>query len=182
MKLINFDGVDVKLADEAFLIIPLRQLFEQDKSKGKEKFWQQISYLWFMCDPRSPYMYLTKEDEREAEVKAQEGLEDDWKAPTLLREAMSIYRSQTTTSQSLLLEGMRKGIDNLRRFLAEVDLFAVDEKTQKPIYQVATITSALKQIPELAKAVAEAEKALAKDFADDDKVRGNTDKAIGEDD
>ncbi len=43
------------------------------------------------------------------------------------------------------------------------------------------MTSALKQVPELAKALSDAEKALAKDFATDDKARGNTEKAIGED-
>lgn len=172
MKLIEFDGVEFKVADEAFLVRPIRQLFEADKSKKKESFWQQISYLWFMCDPRSSYMYLVNESERAAEVKKQEGLGDNWEPSELLVEAMNIYRSQTITTAAILLEGMRKGIDKLSTFLGETSF---SEKT------VASMTSALKQIPELAKALSDAEKALAKDFAMDDKARGTAVKAIGED-
>lgn len=182
MKLIEFDGQDFKVADEALLMRPIRELFLQDKSKKKEEFWKQLSFLWFVCDPRSTYQYLTDEESRVREVKIQEGLGEDWEPSPLLKEAMDIYRRQTTTTASLLLEGMRKGIENVRVFLAEVNLFAVDEKTQKPLYQVSTITSALKQVPELARALVDAEKALAKDFLSEDDVRGGIEKAIGEDD
>lgn len=181
MKLIEFDGLEFKIADEALLVRPIRELFQKDKSKKKEEFWKQLSYLWFMCDPRSSYQYLVEEEARAKEVKIQEGLGEDWEPSELLKEAMDIYRKQTITTASLLLEGMRKGIENVRKFLSEVDLFAVDEKTQKPLYQVSTITSALKQVPELAKALSDAEKSLAKDFATEDSARGNVQKAVGED-
>jgi hypothetical protein len=172
MKLIEFDGMEFKIADEALLVRPIRELFEKDKTKKKEEFWKQISYLWFMCDPRSSYMYLVNEQERAKEVKKQEGLGDDWEPSELLKDAMNIYRSQTITTSAILLEGMRKGIDKLSAFLGETSF---SEKT------VASMTSALKQIPELAKALSDAEHALAKDFATDDKARGTATKAIGED-
>lgn len=180
MKLIEFDGQDFKIADEALLVRPIRELFQKDKSKKKEDFWKQISYLWFMCDPRSTYQYLVDEEARAREIKVQEGLGEDWTPSDLLKEAMDIYRSHTITTSALLLEGMRKGIENVRNFLSDIDLTAVD-KNFKPIYQVSTVTSALKQVPELARALAEAEKALAKDFATEDNARGNAQKAVGED-
>jgi len=179
MKLIEFDGQEFKIADEALLIRPIREMFRKDKSTKKEEFWRQISYMWFMCDPRSTYQYLVDDKERSVEVKKQEGFEESWEPSVQLREAMDIYRRQTTTTAALLLEGMRKGIDNLRKFLAEVDLFAT--VNDKPVYQVATVTSALKQVPELARALVEAEKALAQDFATDDNARGSAQKAVGED-
>ena len=180
MKLIEFDGLEFKIADEALLVRPIRELFEKDKTKKKEEFWKQISYLWFMCDPRSTYMYLVDEDLRSVEIKKQEGLGEGWKPSELLKEAMDIYRKHTTTTSSILLEGMRKGIDKLSRFLSAFDLSEVD-KNGRPIYQVSTMTSALKQVPELAKALVEAEKSLAKDFDTDEKARGNAEKAVGED-
>jgi len=172
MKLIEFDGMEFKIADEALLVRPIRELFQKDKSKKKEEFWKQISYLWFMCDPRSSYMYLVNEEERAKEIKMQEGLGEDWNPPELLRDAMTIYRKQTITSAAILLEGMRKGIDKLSTFLGETTF---SDKT------VAAMTNALKQIPELSKALVEAEKSLAKDFETDDKARGNSSKAVGED-
>lgn len=180
MKLIEFDGQDFKIADEALLVRPIRELFQKDKSAKKEQFWQQISYLWFMCDPRSSYMYLVDEDTRAKEVKIQMGLGEAWEPSDLLKEAMDVYRKTTITTSSLLLESMRKGAEKVRAFLTEIDLFAVD-KNQKPIYPVATITGTLKQLPELAKAMADAEKALAKDFTTEDNARGNAVKAVGED-
>ena len=57
---------------------------------------------------------------------------------------------------------------------------AVD-KNGKPIYQVSTMTMTLKQIPDLAKALVDAEKALAKDYAAEDETRGKLVKAAGED-
>ena len=164
MKLIEFDGQEFKLADEALLVRPIRELF----------------YLWFMCDPRSTYMYLVDEDVRSKEIKLQEGFGADWEPSELLKEAMDVYRKQTVTTASILLESMRKGIEQLRKFFSEFDLFALD-KNDRPIYQVSTMTAALKQVPELAKALVEAEKALAKDFATDDKARGTAEKALGED-
>lgn len=172
MKLIEFDGVEFKIADEALLVRPIRELFQKDKSKKKEEFWKQISYLWFMCDPRSSYQYLTDADERAKEIKKQEGLGEGWEPSELLKEAMDIYRTMTITTAAILLEGMRKGIDKLSSFLSNTDF---TDKT------VASMTSALRQIPELAKALVEAEKSLAKDFDTDDKARGSSVKAIGED-
>ena len=48
MKLIEFDGLEFKVADEAFLVRQIRELFQKDKSKKKEDLWRQMSYLWFM--------------------------------------------------------------------------------------------------------------------------------------
>ena len=180
MKLIEFDGLEFKVADEAFLVRQIRELFQKDKSKKKEDFWRQMSYLWFMCDPRSSYMYITYESERSYEITAQAGFDVDWEPSDLLKEAMDIYKKQSVTTSSILLEGMRKGIDKLSKFLSEFNLNEVD-KNGRPIYQVSTMTSALKQVPELAKALLEAEKSLAKDFATDDKARGTAEKAVGED-
>lgn len=172
MKLIEFDGLEFKIADEAFLIRQIRELFEKDKSKNKEEFWRQISYLWFMCDPRSTYLYITDDTERSREIKAQEGFDAKWEPSSTLKEAMLIYKKHTITTAALLLEGMRKGIDKLSRFLGETEF---SDKT------VSSMTSALKQIPELSRALVEAEKSLAKDFETDDKARGAAQKAAGED-
>lgn len=181
MKLIEIENYELKVADEALLIRPIRELFEEDKTKRKENFYRQMSYMFFMVDPRSTYQYITDEEERAEEIKRQEGFGDSWEPSKKLKEAMDRYRSHVITTQSLLLQDMRVGIDNLRKYLRDVDLLATDEKTGRPIFQAAQHTSMLKQIPELAKALAEAEKALQKDFEDEGAVRGNKEKSMFED-
>ena len=180
MKLIEIDNYELKVADEALLIRPIRELFEEDKTKRKENFYRQMSYMFFMVDPRSTYQYITDEEERAEEIKKQEGFGESWQPSDKLKTAMDRYRSHVITTQSLLLQDMRKGIDNLRAYLRDVDLMATD-KNGRPVYQASQHTSMLKQIPELANALADAEKALQKDFETDGGVRGNKEKSMFED-
>lgn len=181
MRLVECDGRDVKVADEALLVRPIRELWQADRTKGKEQFLRQMSYLWFMVDPRSPYMYITDEAARAEEVVQQEGFGESWEPSAKLREAMSRYAALTVTTQALVLQSTRKAMDNVRRFLEAVDLLATDDRG-KPIYQVSAVTTALKQMPELMRALADAERALAKDMADGDaKARGSAAKAAYED-
>ena len=117
MKLIEFDNYEIKVADEALLIKPIRKLFNQDKTSTKEKFFQQMSYMYFMINPASTYMYIIDSKERAKEIIKQEGLPEDFKPSEELLEAMKIYRKTTQTSSSLLLEDTRVVIDKLRKFL-----------------------------------------------------------------
>lgn len=179
MKLIEFDGMEFKIADEALLVRPIRELFQKDKSKRKEEFWRQISYLWFMCDPRSSYMYLTDEEERAAEVRAQEGFEDTWKPSPLLISAMEQYRKLVVTTSALLIEDIRYGINNVRAFFREADPRTLDDKG-RPLYQISSVTSAIKQGLELSKMLAIAEKELARDFESENAARGSAEAATYE--
>ena len=173
MKLIEYDNYQIKVADEALLIRPIRKLFNQDRSTLKEKFLQQMSYLYFMVDPTSSYMYITDDEDREREIKIQEGLPDDFKPSKDLEEAMEIYKKHCETSSTLLLK-------DTREFLRNVDLNATDDKG-KPIYPINTITSAIKQIPELAKSLSEAEKAVQKELEEGGRARGGNNKTLMDD-
>lgn len=190
MKLIEFDGIEFKVADEAFLIRQIRELFEKDKSKNKEEFWRQISYLWFMCDPRSSYMFLLDETERSNEIKAQEGFDKDWQPSKLLQDAMTVYKRQCTTTASLLLEDMRFGLESIRGIIRRIgkEMNAAESNEEGSIASslkldkaLDSMTKTVDKIPDLAKKLVEAEKSLARDFAVDEKTRGNVQKAIGED-
>lgn len=180
MKLIEYDNYQLKLSDEAYLVKPIRKLFNQDRSATKEKFWQQISYLYFMTDPISSYMYITDPEERAKEIKIQEGLPEDFKPSKELEEAMDIYAKLCNTSSTLLLQDTRVAIDKLREFLRNVDLNERDDKG-KPVYPVNTITSAIKQIPELAKSLSEAERAVQKELEEAGRARGGNNKTLFDD-
>lgn len=92
---------------------------------------------------------------------------------------MNLYASFKTPA-ALLLEDTRMAVDKLRQLLRNIDLNEVDDKG-RPIYTLNTITSTIKQIPGLIKDLDEAERALAKEIAQSDKVRGAQEKSIYED-
>ncbi len=171
MKLLNIENYQIKVSDEALLVRPIRDLFMADKSKTKEKFYQQCSIIFFMADPRSSYGYMTDDNERLEAIKIQEGLPKNYTISKELQLAIDTYRKLTTTISSQLLEDTYVAIDKLRKFLRNIDLYAVDDKG-KPLYTINSITSAIKAIPQLTKDIQEAEKQVNSDMLEVGRKRG----------
>ena len=119
---------------------------------------------------------------------AQESLGDDWKPSELLKEAMMIYKKHTITTQSLFLDNMRTCIDdmsvtlkNLGKRMRSLD-GTEDAKSGLTIDKaLMTMNKISKDIPSLSESFAQAEKAMLKDYAAEDKTRGTVQMAIGED-
>lgn len=139
----------------------------------------ELSYIYFMVDPRSDYQYLVDEEERSKAIKESEGLPESWKPDKAVTEAMEFYGKFKPTA-ALLLEDTRYAVDKLRKLLREIDLNQLDDKG-KPIYTLNTITATIKQVPSLAKDLDEAEKALASEMRSQSKMRGAGEKTIFED-
>lgn len=172
MKLIEYNNFEIKISDEALLVRPIRVLYNKDKSKTKESFIKQMSYLYFYADPRSSYNYITDNTERANTIISQEGLPKDFKPSKELEEAIDVYKKLNTTTSLLLLEDTRVAIDKVREFLRNVDLATTDDKG-KPVYTINSITSAIRQIPQLAKDLVEAEKLVTKEIEEQGRARGN---------
>lgn len=180
MKLIEYKDYRIVINDEALLVRPIRELFEEDTSKTKEYFLEQMSYLYFMVDPRSTYSYITDLEERAQVIIEQEGLTPSFTPSPQLLEAMEVYRQHTITTSTLLLEDTRLAIDKLRKFLRNIDLSAMDDKG-KPLYQPSTIATTIKQIPQLAKDLMETEKIVEKEIQEQGRARGGNQKHLFED-
>lgn len=180
MRLLKFEDYKVIIAPEALALEPFKKLWNRDKSKYKEKAIANISYVYFMEDPASDYQYIVDREERSKAIIEGEGMNTDWKPDKLVKDAMELYASFKTTS-ALILEDTRYAADNLRKSLRSIDLETVD-KNGKPVHTVASIISAIKQVPQLVKDLAEAEKAVAKEMtANNGRVRGQKSKKIFED-
>ena len=179
MKLLNFDDFEVKVSPEAMLVKPIRMLYNQDRSKQKEKFFQQMSYLFFFADPRSTYSYLIKDEERRKAIIEQEGLPEDYKPSALLEEAIEIYKKHTITTSQKLLEAAMKAADKVAKFLEDVDLTEEDDKG-RPKYQVGSITTALKQVEGIVSSLQTLQKKVEQEVEDKSRARGGQ-KALFED-
>lgn len=179
IKLFKRDGYEIKVEPEALLLKPFKKIWNRDRSKDKNRAMQELGFIYFVCDPRSDYQYLVDLDTRMESVKQGEGLPNDWSPDQTVKEAMEFYSSFKPTS-ALLLEDTRVAVDKLREHLKNMDFNEVDDKG-KPKYTLNTITSTIKQIPELIKGLDEAEKAVTSDIREMSKARGNHEKAIMED-
>lgn len=180
MNLIKYENYQITISDDAYLVKSIRKLFNADKSQSKEKFFEQMTFIYFSSDVRSDYNYILDEDEKFDAICKGEGLKD-FKITKDLRDAMEDYKRLTTTASANLLLDTKIAIDKVRKFLRDIDLKLVDDKG-KPVYTINSVTSAIKAIPELAKNLMEAEKIVNKEIEDAGRARGgNESKKLFED-
>ena len=179
MKLFKYEGYKITISEEALLLKPFKAIWKRDKSLNKEKALSELGFIYFFCDIRSDYQYIVDEEARMASIKEGEGMPEDWTPDSVILEAMQFYSTFKSTS-ALLLEDTRYAVDKLRKLLREIDLTKTDDKG-KPIYTLNTITATIKQVPSLVKDLDEAERSIAKEIAQSDKVRGAQSKSIYED-
>lgn len=179
MKLLKYEGFKVTIAPEALALAPFKKLWNRDRSVSKDRAISEISYIYFMIDPRSDYQYLVDEEERSKAIIEGEGLPNNWKPDKVVTEAMQFY-SRFKPTAALLLEDTRVAVEKLRKLLRDINLQDTDDKG-RPLYTLNTITATIKQVPSLAKDLDEAERALSSEMRNEGKMRGQGEKTIFED-
>lgn len=179
MKLIEIENYELKIAPELLLVRPFRRLWNQDRSERKEKFYQQISYVFFMVSPQSTYSYVLDLDERSRMIIEQEGLPSDFRPSELLVEAMRVYKNHTTTVSQKLLQDALVAADTVGTFLRTVDLTEEDDKG-RPKYQVSQITAALKNLEGIINTIQTLQKKVEQEIADNGKARGTQELTVGD--
>ncbi len=179
MKLLKYEGYKLTFEPEILTLKVFKRLYTRDRTKDKSRFLQELGLIYFYVDPRSDYQYLTDESERLKAIIEGEGLPEDFKIDSILNDAIEYYKKFRPTS-ALLLEDTRVAVDKLRKALRDIDLDARDDK-DKPIYTLNSITSTIKLVPSLIKDLDEAERTIAKEIIQNDKVRGAAEKSMYED-
>ena len=91
-----------------------------------------------------------------------------------------VYKKLVNTPATMLLNTAKGTMERVRLFLQDVDLTDTDEKG-KVKYPINQITSALKDIPTLAKNYDEALRIITLELEENSKIRGQKDKTICED-
>ena len=181
MKLIRYEDYQIKLADEAFLVRPIRRLFNQDRSERKEQFWRQMSYLYFVISPASSYSYILDPEERAKAVIEQEGLPADFRPSELLLEAMQVYRKLTITPSQKLLDSALVAADTVSKFLKNPDILTEEDDKGKPKHTVSEITRALRDVEGITNSLQNLQKKVEQELQEDSgKARGAQELTLGD--
>lgn len=174
MKLFKYEGYKIVISEEAFALKVFRQIWNRDRTASKDKALMELGYVYFMVDPRSDYQYLVDKEERSKAIIEGEGLPANWKPDKLIEEAMAFYDSMKP-SAALLLEDTRLMVDKYRKKLRGMDF---DELEVKDLKDMGAL---IKGIPDLVKALDEAEKAVSAEMRNTGRMRGQGEKTIMED-
>lgn len=179
MKLLKYEGYNVTFEPEILTLRVFKKLYQRDRTKDKSKFIQELGFIYFYADPRSDYQYITDPEDRIKAIVEGQGLDSNWTIDKILQEAIDYYKTFSPTS-ALLLEDTRVAVDKLRSMLRNINLEETDDKG-RPLYTLNTIVATIKQVPALVKDLDEAERTIAKEIVQNDKVRGSVEKAMYED-
>lgn len=171
MNLIRLENYEIKVEDELLLLKPFKKKYSQDKSKDKSNFITFLMILYFVYDPRSDFQYIIDDDQRLEEVCTSNGIKIP-KFDSLEKECIELYKKLCLTPSSELLRRTKIAVDKVGNFLENIDLTLLDDKG-KPVYTINSITTAIKQVPQLAKDLVAAEKAIKKDLEEGGRARGN---------
>lgn len=162
--------------DYKLLIDPLvytlkafKKLDVRDRTVGKSQLEKELSFIYFVYDPRSDLQFIVDEQERIERVKELIGFDSKFKIDSDLQKAIDVYVSMTETSSSLLLKDIKVGVDKLRDYLrtAEVDSESFDKYTR-----------ALKELIPLSQKIVEAERTVVKEIEDLSEMRGNRQQSL----
>lgn len=179
MKLFKYEGYNLTISEEAYLLKPFKAIWKRDKNRDKEVAKKELAFIYFMEDPRSDYQIYIDREERARQIRIGEGIKDSWKPDKVVEEAMKFYASFKSDA-ALLLEDMKVMVNKLRDQLKEIDLTKEDERG-KPIYSIDSYTKIVTDLAKLTKVIDETEKSIARDIVQSDKVRGSVEKAMLED-
>jgi hypothetical protein len=178
MKLVKLNNFKLEVEDELLLLKPFKEVYKADKTKDKSKFMELLTIIYFTYDPRSDYGYISNEEDRIKEV-CDSNCFNTPKFSSKEIECIELYKKLTNTISTELLKSTKVAIDKVRNFLETVDLNALDDKG-KPVYTINSITSAIKQVPILAKEIMEAEKQVTKEIEEAGRARGGNNKKLFE--
>ena len=176
IRLFKYEGYKIVVEPEALLLKPFKLIWNRDRTQNKNKATMELGFIYFFCDYRSDYQYLTDEKQRISAIKEGEGLPSDWKPDKVVQDAMNYYNSIKPVS-SLLLEDTRAMVNGYRAKLREL----TNNMADLDVKEVKEIGAIIKQIPSLVKDLDEAERAVAKEMAQNEKVRGAQEKSMYED-
>lgn len=180
MKLLKLYNYEVQIEPEILVLKPFKKIWQRDKSKDKHNAIDEIAFIYYYADNRSDFSYIIDDESRKEEIIKQIGLQN-FKIDDVIQEAIDLYIKDSETASTSLLKSTRKLVDKLSKFLDSIDLTETDSHG-KLKYPLNTVTATAKQIPELVKALKEAENAVNQELEDMIEARGgNERKSIGDD-
>jgi hypothetical protein len=177
MKLFELtDKYEVQVSEEAWALVPFKELLKKDKSKDKTTAVKEMTFIFFYCDLRSDYQDILDDEERAEAIKKDVKLPVRWKIDAKVQAAIDFYKVRMTTITSRLLSNslyIANKVSNVMKTVVEEDDVDIDK--------LAKVTKALQDIPKVVLSLQQTEKAVLKEIESKKSKVGSKDKALFED-
>ena len=180
MRLFNLKERNVIISPEALLIPEFQDIWKRDKAKNKLKAMRELSYVYFICDYKSPYRASLTLNRLEATV-AKDFMKDESYTPdSKISAAIDKYKELQVTPSMRLLDASLKTVHNLIDYLQNVDLQERD-KNDRPIYKPSDVTNSLSKIGAIVESLSKVRESVEKEMSEQASLRGQRKKGNRED-
>lgn len=173
--LFKVEGKIVQPNTETLLVSPFKEIWERDKSKGKEIALEEFTYIEFMTSmlKSNPYKGYATEVKHKV-VREAIITQEDWQPDEYIFKGMEyIFKIQKEGSPTYTLYmSTLQAKEKLERFFRTVDLDERSPKTGFPIYKPKELSSAMLDVDKLTTTLATLAKKVEEELFDDIKTRG----------
>jgi len=170
MGLFDYAAFKVVLHPDSVILPPFIDLWDRDKTKGKLKATKELSYVYFICDFKSPYS-IYGENERPAKVQKDFIKDNSWEPDAMVKAAMVKYNEFQETYTMKFLNSARGLTEKLQQYFDEVDFHAEDEKGN-PKYKATDVVRNLKEVGKIMESLNQIEEQVKKEIDKKSKIKG----------
>ncbi len=116
MQIFRLINNKIEISPEILLIKEFKDIWDNDKDKGKVNAYNEFKYVYLTSDANSAY-YNFPDDKRKSFVSLECFGKDKWKEPKEVTTAIDKYKELTETSLQRLLKSVQNKIDDAADFL-----------------------------------------------------------------
>ena len=122
MRLFDYEkGKLILSKPEILLVKEFKQVYDSDKSKGKELAFKYFAYLYLTKDWSSPYRNFTEQQRKEAAMK-DTGLSEKEVTQDFILEAQNYYQDILDSNPVIsLIKDMKMAMNNLKHYFRTVN-------------------------------------------------------------
>ena len=170
----------VTFSPQALMIPELKVIWDTDETKDKVDAVKKLSYIYFLCDYKSPYVLSVLPELLYTTVGRDFMKDEDYEPDPIVSAAISKYKELQKTPSMGLLDAAIVTIHKLSYYLRSVDLSERD-KSGKPLYKPSDVTNSLKSIGGIVESVAKVQDQIEKETVQKGVLRGQRKKGNRED-
>lgn len=163
MKILELHNDRVSISAEALGLTFFKTLWARDKSKNKEKAYNDIAYVFYYCDFNSPF-FIYPPEERSSQIKEYILGDKNFKIDKEIEVAIEGYTTLNTTPSMRMLESVQIAIAKMEGYFKAVDYETVD---------IDKVGKFIERLPKLMESVNQASEVCKKEIANGTRVRGN---------
>jgi len=143
-------------------IAAFKALWDKDKTNDKKYALENLSYIYYICDFKSPYVNAYPSGELEKRVQKEFITKKGWKEDKYIKAAISKYKELQETKTLKLFQAAERAVDNLIKYFDEVKLEDIGDERKHEI--AGKVMTNLSKVAPLATALEEARKKVEKEL------------------